>query len=74
MWTGDDRLKDHDSFLKQVAEGPSLRSDIHLSSVAQAPAVETEGDQRETQDARWNQHIIGLGKPRSQSDSAEHDD
>jgi hypothetical protein len=48
--------------------------DVHPSSMVQVPPVEAEGNQRETQDQRRDQHIIGLGEPSSQSDRAEHDD
>src|SRR5215472_2485310 len=51
-----------------------LRSDIRASSVVQASAVEAEGNERETQDERRDQHIIGLGEPGSEPDRAKHDD
>src|SRR5262249_59254020 len=51
-----------------------FRSDIHPSSVVQASAVEAEGNQRETQDKRRDQHIVGPGEPSSEPDCAKHED
>src|SRR5262249_2572522 len=43
------------------------------SSVVQAFAIKAEGDQRETQDERRDQHIIGPGEPGGEPDRAKHD-
>src|SRR5215831_11253303 len=51
-----------------------LRSHIDASSVVQAFAIEAKGDQRETQDERRDQHIIGLGEPSREPDRAKHED
>src|SRR5262249_42764659 len=59
---------------KACSRYQSVRSDIHPSSMVQASAVEAEGNQRETQDKRRDQHIIGLGEPSRESDRAKHDD
>src|SRR5215471_4873074 len=51
-----------------------LQSDINPSSMVQASAVEAEGNQRETQDQRRDQHIVGLCEPSSEPDRAKRDD
>src|SRR5262249_36972979 len=51
-----------------------LRSDIDVSSVVQAFAIDAKSDQRETQDERRDQHIISLRKPSREPDRAKHDD